>query len=77
MDLERIPFRVALGAEICRLRKEKNMTQKELALAVGVTKQAVCMIESGRRAPAQSKYGNFALVLGVEPSHFLEIACAT
>ncbi|MBC9722127.1 MAG: helix-turn-helix transcriptional regulator [Lactobacillus sp.] len=39
------------GANIARLRKEKNMTQKELADKLGVNKQTISNIEKGEGYP--------------------------
>ena len=48
MDQERI------GKFICELRKEKNMTQQELADKLNVTDRAVSHWENGRRLPDYS-----------------------
>lgn len=38
-----------MGTEICRLRKEAGMTQKQLAKLVGVTERFIEEVESGKR----------------------------
>lgn len=38
-----------MGSEICRLRKEAGMTQKQLAKQVGVTEKFIGEVESGKR----------------------------
>ncbi len=47
---ERIPVRspTALGQVLARLRYENNMTQEQLARALGVARRYVYEIESGR-----------------------------
>lgn len=40
---------VALGKHICRLRKDRGLTQAELARAIGVSQQAVFAYELGER----------------------------
>ena len=40
-----------MGERICTLRKEKGITQTELATTLGVTRQAVSKWESGRTLP--------------------------
>lgn len=69
-------FRLALGAEIRRLRVARGLKRSELSSMLGVTTQFLGMVERGERAPALEKYGDYALVLGVEPSHFVEAAYA-
>lgn len=41
----------ALGRRICELRKERHMSQLELALEAGVAKTYLCDLEKGRRNP--------------------------
>lgn len=40
-----------IGKFILKLRKEKNMTQKELANKIGVTDRAISKWENGRGLP--------------------------
>ena len=59
MDQERI------GKFICELRKEKNMTQQELADKLNVTDRAVSHWENGRRLPDYSLLSELCEVLSV------------
>ena len=59
MDQERI------GKFICELRKEKNMTQQELADKLNVTDRAVSHWENGRRLPDYSLLNELCEVLSV------------
>lgn len=47
---------VKIGKFILQLRKEKGMTQKDLARQLGVTDQAVSNWENGRRMPDLSLF---------------------
>ena len=59
MDQERI------GKFICEIRKEKNMTQQELADKLNVTDRAVSHWENGRRLPDYSLLSELCEVLSV------------
>ena len=50
---------------IRRLRFEKNMTQEELALRTGVSRQTVMSIERGRTNPSVLLAFKIAAALGV------------
>ena len=52
------------GKKIATLRKEKNMTQMELADEMGVSYQAVSNWERGNSMPDIGKLPQLALVLG-------------
>lgn len=41
-----------VGMRIAQLRREKNMTQRDLALALNVSPSAIGMYEQGRRQPS-------------------------
>ena len=47
-----------IGKFIAKLRKEKNMTQQELANILNVTDRAVSHWENGRRLPDISLFKN-------------------
>lgn len=57
---------VALKNNIRRLRFERNMTQEELALRTGVSRQTVMSIERGRTNPSVLLAYKIASALGVE-----------
>lgn len=59
-----------LGLFIAKLRKEKNMTQKELAEKLGVTDRAVSNWENGRRLPDVSLYKEICDILGITLNEF-------
>lgn len=74
MERERDPVMVAFGAEVRRLRKQKKMTQEQLAHVLGISKSGVCMIENGRRSPALQRYGDLAAALGKDPEDLVKAA---
>ncbi|MDD4319162.1 MAG: helix-turn-helix transcriptional regulator [Candidatus Peribacteraceae bacterium] len=57
---------VALRNNIRRLRFEKNMTQEELALRTGVSRQTIMSIERGRTNPSVLLAYKIASALSVE-----------
>ena len=60
-----------IGKFIAELRKENNMTQKELAERLGITDRAVSNWENGRRLPDLSMITALAKELNVEVSEVL------
>lgn len=54
-----------IGKFIAQLRKEKNMTQQELADKLGVTDRAVSHWENGRRLPDYSLLKDLCDVLSI------------
>jgi putative transcriptional regulator len=56
---------VQLKNTIRRLRFEKNMTQEELALRVGVSRQTIMSIEQGRTNPSILLALSISKALGV------------
>ncbi|MCA5005658.1 helix-turn-helix domain-containing protein [Sphingobacterium bovistauri] len=53
MDLEELKFRKLLGARIQEIRKDKNLTQPELAALIGFKDyQTIGRIENGRVTPS-------------------------
>ena len=65
MDLKKI------GLFISSSRKEKNMTQKELADEIGVTDKAVSRWETGRDFPDVSLLPSISAILGVSISEIV------
>ena len=59
------------GRLIEQMRKEKNMTQADLADAVGVSKQAVSNWERGKRFPDVTLIEDLSRVLGVSPAEII------
>ncbi len=59
------------GRLIEQMRKEKNMTQAELADAVGVSKQAVSNWERGKRFPDVVLIEDLSRELGVSPAELI------
>ncbi len=60
------------GLLIEQQRREKNMTQAELADAVGVSKQAVSNWERGKRFPDVSLIEDIAAVLGLSVAEIIK-----
>ncbi len=60
------------GSLIEQLRREKNMTQAELAGALGVSKQAVSNWERGKRFPDVSLIEDIAAVLGLSVAEIIK-----
>lgn len=56
---------IQLKNTIRRLRFEKNMTQEELALRVGVSRQTIMSIEQGRTNPSILLALSISKALGV------------
>lgn len=74
VEIEKDPYKVAFGAEVRRLREECNLSQRQLAAKLSMSRSAICMIESGTRSPGASKYEAFASALGVTPTELMEAA---
>ena len=55
-----------LKNQIRRLRFEKNMTQEELALRTGVSRQTIMSIESAKTNPSVLLAYKIAAALGVD-----------
>jgi transcriptional regulator with XRE-family HTH domain len=61
------------GTKIASLRRERNMTQGQLADKVGVTRQAISMIELGTtRQPLGVTLYSLAAILEVPVDELLE-----
>lgn len=59
-----MPDNNVIGNRIAQLRKERGMTQEQLAGAVGVTREAVAMYEIGQRVPKDEVKVALSNVLG-------------
>ena len=65
-------WRRVVGANVRRLRKERGLTQEQLALDAAIDLTYLGGIERGRRNPSVVVLGRVAAVLGVTPSMLLE-----
>lgn len=54
-----------------RIRREKGVTQQQLAATVGCVSTFVCLIESGRRGPSFGTAASLAAALGVTVNDFV------
>lgn len=63
-----------IASTIRSTRECAEMTQAELGLKMGVSKQYVCNVESGRRAVDVGQAIKFAKALGMLPEVFANIA---
>jgi transcriptional regulator with XRE-family HTH domain len=61
-----------LSSIIRELRIGKNLTQEELAIAVGVSKNTVLNWEKAKRAPREKDLKALARVLGVSIAYLME-----
>ncbi len=62
---------VDIGTFIRECRKEKEMTQEELAESLGVTQKSVSRWENGRTMPDMSLYEPLCRALGIQVSELL------
>lgn len=62
---------VTFGERLARLREDKDMNQKELAEALGVTRGAVSMWEIGQRTPDSSTLQKIASFFNVSIDYLL------
>lgn len=58
------------GRNVARIRKEKGLTQEELAEMTGIDKGYISQIENGRRGLTTEKRAAFAEALGVDIQEF-------
>jgi transcriptional regulator with XRE-family HTH domain len=54
---------VSLGAAIAERRKSKGLTQGQLAAALGIAQESLCLIETGENAPRIQRLQDIADVL--------------
>lgn len=64
-------FFIALGNRIARLRKESQITQVQLAEALGISQSAMNAYELGHRRVPMSALPTLARTLGVGPEELL------
>lgn len=60
-----------LGARVRRLRLERNISQAQLAEAIGMARTSITNIEVGRQGLVTPSFINIALYLGVEMADLL------
>lgn len=60
------------GQKLAALRKERGLTQPQLAELLGVSSPAVDYYERRAKNPSVDTIERIADALGVEPAHFLE-----
>lgn len=61
----------SFGLRLQRLRKERGLTQAQVATEMGVSKPTVWAWEQGRARPVESRIGTLAEVLGVDRASLL------
>ena len=64
--------RCSAGAEMARLRKEKKLTQAELAQNLGVSQRMVAACELGERRPSPGLAQRISAELGIRWTDFFE-----
>ena len=64
------------GAEMARLRKEKKLTQAELASVLGVSQRMIDALEAGERRPSVDLARRIGRELGLNWTGFFEEADA-
>ena len=67
-------FLAAYGETVRRLREERGMDRKTLAVEAGISYSYLSAIESGQRFPSDSRQTLLAQALGVSASELLAIA---
>ena len=60
-----------LGTRIKTLRKEKGLTQQQLADLINVTKVSICCYEKGNRTPNLETFMDLVNVLDTTPNYLL------
>lgn len=65
-------IRSGAGAEMARLRREKKLTQAELAQALGVSQRMIAALEAGERRPSVGLARHIGQELGLDWITFFE-----
>lgn len=65
-----IEIKKCVGRKIQEFRKRKNLTQEQLAEAVGIDTISISKIETGRSYPTSENLAKIAQILSVEPAEF-------
>lgn len=58
--MDRIPIYVTLGENIAKQRKRLDISQKELALCLEISQEALVRIEKGKMAPKMARLQDIA-----------------
>lgn len=61
-----------VAGTIARLRREKGLTQEELAEVTGLSRGYIAAIEQGKRSPRQKTLAIIAERLGIEMEELLK-----
>jgi transcriptional regulator with XRE-family HTH domain len=64
--------RLSLGSKLRALRKERDLTQRDLARRAGISANAVSLIERDEISPSVSTLQNLAGALNVKMSYFFD-----
>jgi transcriptional regulator with XRE-family HTH domain len=64
-------LRSVLGENVRRLRRERSLTQEQLAFEAQIDLTYLGGIERGRRNPSLLVIGRLAAALGVAPAHLI------
>ena len=64
--------RSKLGSRLRAVRKERSLTQRELATRAGVSSNAISLIERGEISPSVATLQNLATALQVKMSYFFD-----
>lgn len=70
-DAERIERQRIFGENLERLRKQKNLSRKELAEAIGITETSLGAYAQGRRSPTLDKIWHLAVKLDCSVSDLI------
>lgn len=66
---------VDFGARLRALRKQKDLTQQQLAERVGMKNSVISFYEVGERVPSPRVIVRLAAVLGVSTDYLLGVSC--
>ena len=60
-----------LGKRICHLRNKKNLSQEKLGEQIGISRESVTRIETGKKAPSVDTFVDIANTLEVSADDLL------
>ncbi len=72
--IERLVGRISLAALLESIRLGEEMTQREFAAKLGVSKSHLCDIEKGRKLVSPERAARFAKELGYSSDQFVRLA---